>query len=59
MRADLIVDEDGIPWLLEIDTCPGLTETSLLPIAAKAGGLAFDQFCERLIDIARVQTLAA
>lgn len=59
MRADLIVDGDGTPWMLEVDTCPGLTETSLLPIAAKAGGLGFDEFCERLIDVARSQSLAA
>lgn len=59
MRADFIVDEGGTPWMLEVDTCPGLTETSLLPIAAKAGGLSFEQFCERLIDVARNQSLAA
>jgi len=59
MRADLIVDDDGTPWMLEVDTCPGLTETSLLPIAAQAGGLNFEAFCERLIDVARNQSLAA
>ncbi|HSK91888.1 MAG TPA: D-alanine--D-alanine ligase [Euzebyales bacterium] len=59
MRADLIVDSDGVPWLIEADTCPGLTETSLLPIAAKAGGLAFEAFCERVIDLARTASLAA
>lgn len=59
MRADLIVDENGTPWMLEVDTCPGLTETSLLPIAAKAGGYDFEGFCERLLDVARNPTLAA
>jgi D-alanine-D-alanine ligase len=52
-RADLIVDEAGTPWLLELDTCPGLTETSLLPLAAQAGGIAFADLCERLVALAR------
>ena len=51
-RADLIVDGEGTPWLLEIDTCPGLTETSLAPIAAQADGLAFVDLCERLVALA-------
>lgn len=53
MRADMIVDADGTPWLLEVDTCPGLTETSLLPLAARADGLDFDEVCERMVDLAR------
>lgn len=53
MRADLIVDVDGAPWVFEVDTCPGLTETSLLPLAARAGGFEFDQLCERVIEVAR------
>lgn len=48
-RADLIVDPDGQPWLLELDTCPGMTETSLLPMAAQAGGIEFAELCERLV----------
>lgn len=51
-RADLIVDADGAPWLLELDTCPGLTETSLLPLAAQAHGLDFGDLCERLVELA-------
>lgn len=50
-RADLIVDAEGRPWLLELDTCPGLTETSLVPIAAQAAGLQFEDLCERLVDL--------
>jgi D-alanine-D-alanine ligase len=52
-RADLIVDADGLPWLLELDTCPGLTDTSLVPLAAQAAGLAFEDLCERLVELAR------
>jgi D-alanine-D-alanine ligase len=59
MRADLIVDADGTPWVLEVDTCPGLTETSLLPLAAQAGGLEFDQLCERVLEVARTRSLPA
>lgn len=51
-RADLIVDEQGTPWLLELDTCPGLTETSLVPIGAKAAGLSFGELCERIAALA-------
>ncbi len=51
-RADLIVDGAGTPWLLELDTCPGLTETSLVPIAAAAADLDFGQLCERLVELA-------
>ena len=51
-RADLIVDTDGRPWLLELDTCPGLTETSLVPMAAQASGLAFEDLCEQLVRLA-------
>lgn len=51
-RADLIVDDDGAPWLLELDTCPGMTETSLLPLAAAAAGLDFGDLVERLVDLA-------
>ena len=51
-RADLVVDPEGIPHLLELDTCPGLTETSLLPLAAQAAGLEFGELCERILELA-------
>lgn len=50
-RADLIVDDQGTPWLLELDTCPGLTETSLAPLAAEAADLNFGDLCERLVAL--------
>lgn len=49
-RVDIIVDAIGKPWVLEVNTVPGLTELSLLPDAAKAAGVAFDELCTRLID---------
>ena len=48
-RVDFIVDPQGTPWLLEVNTVPGLTEVSLLPDAARAAGLGFDELCERLV----------
>jgi D-alanine-D-alanine ligase len=51
-RADMIVDATGMPWLLELDTCPGMTETSLLPMAAEAEGWDFGELCERIVELA-------
>ena len=49
-RVDMIVDASGTPWVLEVNTVPGLTEVSLLPDAARAAGVAFDALCQRLVD---------
>jgi D-alanine-D-alanine ligase len=49
-RVDIIVDAKETPWILEVNTVPGLTEVSLLPDAAKAAGIEFDQLCQRLVD---------
>jgi D-alanine-D-alanine ligase len=51
-RVDVIVDPAGQPWLLEVNTIPGLTELSLLPDAARAGGIAFPELCQGLVDAA-------
>jgi len=51
-RMDFIVRLDGEPVLLEINTLPGLTETSLLPKAAQAAGMDFGELCLRMIDLA-------
>lgn len=51
-RADMIIDGAGDPYLLELDTCPGMTETSLLPAAAEAAGLDFAAVCERIVAAA-------
>lgn len=50
-RVDLILGADG-PWVLEANAIPGLTDTSLLPQAAEAAGMAFEQLVERIIDLA-------
>ncbi len=49
-RVDIIVDSHGNPWVLEVNTVPGLTEVSLLPDAARAAGIAFAELCQRLVD---------
>ena len=48
-RVDVLVDE-GAPAVLEVNVSPGLTETSLLPMAAHAAGISFDHMCERIIQ---------
>ncbi len=50
-RVDLILAEDG-PQVLEANAIPGLTDTSLLPMAAEAAGLGFERLCERLLELA-------
>lgn len=51
-RVDAIVDGDGVPWLLEVNTVPGLTDLSLFPDAARAAGIAFPDLCDRLVRAA-------
>lgn len=48
-RIDMIVKNDT-PYVLELNTSPGLTETSLLPMAAKASGLEFEDLVEKIIE---------
>ena len=49
-RVDIIVDAHGTPWILEVNTVPGLTEVSLLPDAARAAGISIEDLCQRLVD---------
>jgi D-alanine-D-alanine ligase len=48
-RVDVIVDRDGEPWVIEVNAIPGLTALSLLPDAARAAGIGFEDLCERLV----------
>jgi D-alanine-D-alanine ligase len=50
-RVDLILAEDG-PQVLEVNAIPGLTDTSLLPQAAEAAGMSFEQLVGRILDLA-------
>ena len=58
-RADFIVDAAGVPWFLEINTLPGMTETSLSPMAAGQRGMSFADLVERILQGARVRVLGA
>ena len=49
-RADFIVDKNGEPWFLEINTLPGMTPTSLLPQEAAAVGINYPQLCQRILE---------
>ena len=51
-RTDIIMDEQGVCWVLETNTVPGMTSTSLLPDAARAAGYSFPQLCVKLIEFA-------
>ncbi len=53
-RADFIVDGDGTPWFLEINTIPGMTATSLSPMAASCVAVSFEDLVERLLLSARL-----
>ena len=53
-RADLMLGEDGRPWLLEINTSPGMTSHSLVPMAARAVGIEFGELCLRILESARL-----
>lgn len=50
-RVDVLLDGAGAPWVLEANTIPGMTETSLLPKAARAAGMEFGPLCERIIAL--------
>jgi D-alanine-D-alanine ligase len=51
-RVDVMVRADGSPVVLEVNTLPGMTETSLLPKAAAAMGINFSDLCQRMIELA-------
>ena len=56
-RADFIVDAAGVPWFLEINTLPGMTETSLSPMSAAQVGMDFGDLVEAILQGARVRVM--
>jgi len=52
-RVDVMVRANGDPVVLEVNTLPGMTATSLLPKAAAAAGLSYNQLCQMMVDLAR------
>ena len=53
-RVDVMVDQAGQPYLLEVNTVPGMTDHSLVPMAARARGIDFDELCVRILETAHV-----
>ena len=53
-RVDLMLDRAGDPWLLEVNTVPGMTDHSLVPMAARAAGLSYEDLCMRILEQAHV-----
>ena len=53
-RADLILRENGQAQLLEMNTSPGMTGHSLVPMAARAAGIGFDDLCLRILEMAQL-----
>ena len=49
-RVDVMLDEAQNPWLLEANTIPGMTDHSLVPMAAKVAGLSFDELVLAIVD---------
>lgn len=49
-RVDLLVDGENQPWLLEVNTVPGMTDHSLVPMAARATGLSFEDLVWRILE---------
>src|SRR5262245_56891676 len=60
-RVDVMVSADGQPVVLEVNTLPGMTDTSLLPKAAAARGINYAQLCQRMVDMAlgRMQAMTS
>lgn len=48
-RTDMIVDSDGVPWVLDINVAPGMTETSLFPLAAEASPYGVEELYAALV----------
>lgn len=53
-RVDFLMDEAGKHYFLEVNTSPGMTDHSLVPMAAKAAGISFDELVIRILELAHV-----
>lgn len=57
-RVDVLLTDDGRPYVLEINTIPGMTGSSLFPKAAKAVGISYGELCARIAEISLAQKRA-
>ncbi|HEX4652934.1 MAG TPA: D-alanine--D-alanine ligase [Candidatus Udaeobacter sp.] len=55
-RVDVILSDNGDPFVLEVNTIPGMTEASLLPEAAAAAGISYVDLCARILALSRART---
>jgi D-alanine-D-alanine ligase len=55
-RVDVILSDSGEPFVLEVNTIPGMTETSLLPEAAAVAGISYVDLCVHIIELSRART---
>jgi D-alanine-D-alanine ligase len=53
-RVDLMLDKRGKPYLLEVNTSPGMTDHSLVPMAARAVGISYEDLCVKVLEMAHV-----
>ena len=53
-RVDLMLDAAGKPWFIEVNTSPGMTDHSLVPMAARHAGLSFEDLAVRILELAHV-----
>ena len=49
-RTDFILDGEGNPWCLEVNSLPGMTANSLVPKEARAIGMTYNQLCEEIVQ---------
>jgi D-alanine-D-alanine ligase len=55
-RVDVMLDRVGKPYFLEINTAPGMTDHSLVPMAARHSGISYEDLCLRILDMAALNT---
>src|SRR5437660_8054053 len=55
-RVDVLLSDAGNPFVLEVNTIPGMTEASLLPEAAAVAGISYVDLCVRIIELSRART---
>ena len=51
-RVDMMLSNENIPYVIEVNSVPGMTETSLVPDAARAAGIEFPELCEKILSLA-------
>ncbi len=54
-RVDLMLDLSGKPYFLEVNTSPGMTDHSLVPMAARHAGVSFEDLCLRILELAQLK----